>query len=175
MYSKFIICITFFFVIYYIFRGTSIVKVPFEVHVAKETNELIVIFSGSDRKVRFDIPKSEITFTGSSVIINNTADKQKYKVYRYTPLPQDNKSFIPTVTAEEDDAHLQRKEVLDRISNTLLTNSSHFDNIMALWHYSIVDGIKIYNEFAWMLQKHPRTGLTSFGIPQQEEKKEKRK
>jgi hypothetical protein len=143
--------------------------------VVKETNELIVIFSESDRKVRFDIPKSEITFTGSSVIINNTADKQKYKVYRDTPLPQDNKSLIPTVTAEEDDAHLQRKEVLDRISNTLLTNFSHFDNIMALWQYSIVDGIKIYNEFAWMLQKQPRTGLTSFGIPQQEEKKRKKR
>ena len=77
--------------------------------MAKETNELIVVFSESD-KVRFDIPKSEITFTGSSVIINNTADKQKYKVYRYTPLPQDNKSLILTVTAEEDDAHLQRKK-----------------------------------------------------------------
>jgi hypothetical protein len=142
--------------------------------VAKETNELIVVFSESD-KVRFDIPKSEITFTGSSVIINNTADIQKYKVYRDTPLPQDNKSLILTVTAEEDDAHLQRKEVLDRISNTLLTNFSHFDNIMALCQYSIVDGIKIYNEFAWMLQKQLRTGLTSFGIPQQEEKKRKKR
>ena len=66
-------------------------------HVAKETNELIVVFSESDRKVRFDIPKSEITFTGSSVVMNNnTADIQKYKVYRDTPLPQDNKSMIPT-------------------------------------------------------------------------------
>jgi hypothetical protein len=56
-------------------------------HVAKETNELIVVFSESDRKVRFDIPKSEIAFTGSSVVMNNTADIQKYKVYRDTPLP----------------------------------------------------------------------------------------
>ena len=74
-------------------------------HVAKETNELIIVFSESDRKVRFDIPKSEITFTGSSVIINNTADIQKYKVYRDTPFSQDNKSLIPTVTAQGDDAH----------------------------------------------------------------------
>ncbi|HZD82597.1 MAG TPA: hypothetical protein VE076_06945 [Nitrososphaeraceae archaeon] len=74
-------------------------------HVAKETNELIIVFSESDRKVRFDIPKSEITFTGSSVIINNTADIQKYKVYRDTPLSQDNKSLIPTVTAQGDYAH----------------------------------------------------------------------
>jgi hypothetical protein len=73
--------------------------------VAKETNELIVVFSESDRKVRFDIPKSEITFTGSSVLINNTADIQKYKVYRDTPLPQDNKSVKPTATAQEDDVH----------------------------------------------------------------------
>jgi len=70
-------------------------------HVAKETNELIMIFSESDRKVRFDVPKSEITFTGSSVVIDNTKDIQKYKVYRDTPLPQDNNDLIPTVTAQE--------------------------------------------------------------------------
>jgi hypothetical protein len=74
-------------------------------HVAKETNELIVVFSESDRKVRFDIPKPEIAFTGSSVLINNTADIQKYKVYRDTPLPQGNKNLIPTATAQEDDVH----------------------------------------------------------------------
>jgi hypothetical protein len=74
-------------------------------HVAKETNELIVVFSESDRKVRFDIPKSEITFTGSSVVMNNTVDIQKYKVYRDIPLPQDNKSLIPTATAQEEDVH----------------------------------------------------------------------
>ena len=70
-------------------------------HVAKETNELIIVFSESDRKVRFDVPKSEITFTGSSVVIDNTKDIQKYKVYRDTPLPQDNNDLIPTVTAQE--------------------------------------------------------------------------
>ena len=75
-------------------------------HVAKETNELIVVFSESDRKVRFDIPKSEITFTGSSVVMNNnTADIQKYKVYRDTPLPQDNKSMIPTAAAQKEDVN----------------------------------------------------------------------
>jgi hypothetical protein len=74
-------------------------------HVAKETNELIVVFSESDRKVRFDIPKPEIAFTGSSVLINNTADIQKYKVYRDTPLPQGNKNLIPTATAQADDVH----------------------------------------------------------------------
>ena len=70
-------------------------------YVAKETNELIIVFSESDRKVRFDVPKSEITFTGSSVVIDNTKDIQKYKVYRDTPLPQDNNDLIPTVTAQE--------------------------------------------------------------------------
>ncbi len=75
-------------------------------HVAKETNELIVVFSESDRKVRFDIPKSEITFTGSSVVMNNnTADIQKYKVYRDTPLPQDNKSMTPTAAAQKEDVN----------------------------------------------------------------------
>jgi hypothetical protein len=75
-------------------------------HVVKETNELIVVFSESDRKVRFDIPKSEITFTGSSVVMNNTADIQKYKVYRDTPLPQDNKSLMPpTAAAQGEDVH----------------------------------------------------------------------
>jgi hypothetical protein len=37
--------------------------------------------------------------TGSSVVMNNTADIQKYKVYRDTPLPQDNKGLKPTATA----------------------------------------------------------------------------
>ena len=85
--------------------------------------------------------------------------------------------MIPTVTAQGDDAHLQRKEVLDRISNTLLTNFSHFDNIMALWQYSIVDGIKIYNEFAMDAAKIAENWFDVFWNPaaRRKEKKEKRK
>ena len=38
--------------------------------VAKETEEVIVVFSDTDSSVRFDIPKSEISTAGASVIAN---------------------------------------------------------------------------------------------------------
>ena len=40
-------------------------------YVAKETDNIIVVFSESDKKVRYDIPKSEIALAGGSVIIQN--------------------------------------------------------------------------------------------------------
>jgi hypothetical protein len=36
--------------------------------VAKETEEVIVVFSDTDSSIRFDIPKSEISVAGASVI-----------------------------------------------------------------------------------------------------------
>ena len=40
-------------------------------YVAKETDDIVVVFSESDKKVRYDIPKSEIALAGGSVIIQN--------------------------------------------------------------------------------------------------------
>jgi hypothetical protein len=39
------------------------------------------------------------------IVRRRGADIQKYKVYRDTPLPDDNKSLKPTVTAQEKDVH----------------------------------------------------------------------
>src|SRR6476469_182018 len=58
-------------------------------YIVKETDELIVVLSDSDPKSRFDIPKSEIAVTGSSVVISNTTDLSQYNVKRDTPLPSD--------------------------------------------------------------------------------------
>jgi hypothetical protein len=58
-------------------------------YVAKETDNMIVVFSESDKKVRYDIPKSEIAVAGSSVIIqNNHSVLSRYKVKRSAPFPE---------------------------------------------------------------------------------------
>lgn len=64
-------------------------------HVAKETDDTIVVFSDSD-DLRFDVPKSKIGMAGGSVIINESLDQ--YKVDRTAPLPE-SKSLRPS--AEE--------------------------------------------------------------------------
>jgi hypothetical protein len=67
-------------------------------YVAKETEDLVVVFSEFDKRLRFDVPKSEITVTGNSVIIEGTETLQKYTAKRDSPLPQ-GKSLRPS--AEE--------------------------------------------------------------------------
>jgi hypothetical protein len=62
-------------------------------YVIKETDELIVVFSESDSKSRFDIPKSQIAISGATVVVNNTGDILQYKVNRNVPLPQYNKGL----------------------------------------------------------------------------------
>ena len=57
-------------------------------YVAQETDELIVVFSESNRNLRFDIPKSIISVAGNSVIIDSNEILSKYKVKRDDPLPQ---------------------------------------------------------------------------------------
>src|SRR5438094_10454368 len=57
-------------------------------YVAKETEDLIVVFSEFDKRLRFDVPKSEITVAGNSVIIEGTGTLQKYTAKRDAPLPQ---------------------------------------------------------------------------------------
>jgi len=65
-------------------------------YVAKETDDLIVVFSESDKKVRFDVPKSEIAVAGGSVIIQNSQSVlSRYKIKRSAPFPE-GKGSSPT-------------------------------------------------------------------------------
>ena len=56
--------------------------------VAKETEDVIVVFSDSDSSTRFDIPKSEITLAGSSIVANEDL-LFRYRKSRDAPLPPD--------------------------------------------------------------------------------------
>ena len=56
--------------------------------VAKETDEVIVVFSDTDSSVRFDIPKSEISTAGASVIANEDL-LFRYRTDRDAPMPED--------------------------------------------------------------------------------------
>jgi hypothetical protein len=67
-------------------------------YVAKDTEDLIVVFSEFDGKLRFDIPKSIISVSGNSVIIDNKEALSKYTFKRDDPLPQ-GKNLRPS--AEE--------------------------------------------------------------------------
>ena len=55
--------------------------------VAKETDEVIVVFSDTDSSVRFDIPKSEISTAGASVIANEDL-LFRYRTHRDAPMPE---------------------------------------------------------------------------------------
>src|SRR5216684_5298885 len=67
-------------------------------YVAKDTEDLIVVFSEFDGNLRFDIPKSIISVSGNSVIIDSKETLSKYKFKRDDPLPQ-GKNLRPS--AEE--------------------------------------------------------------------------
>jgi hypothetical protein len=55
--------------------------------VAKETDEIIVVFSDTDSSIRFDIPKSEISTAGASVIANEDL-LFRYRTHRDAPMPE---------------------------------------------------------------------------------------
>ncbi|HEX2556778.1 MAG TPA: hypothetical protein VHK86_00515, partial [Nitrososphaera sp.] len=55
-------------------------------YVAKETEDLIVVFSDTDSSLRFDIPKSEIALEGGSVLVNEDL-LFRYRMRRDDPLP----------------------------------------------------------------------------------------
>jgi hypothetical protein len=57
-------------------------------HVAKETDDVIVVFSDTDSSIRFDIPKSEISMTGASVMVNEDL-LFRYRTHRDAPMPPD--------------------------------------------------------------------------------------
>ena len=55
--------------------------------VAKETDEVIVVFSDTDSSIRFDIPKSEISTAGASVIASEDL-LFRYRAHRDAPMPE---------------------------------------------------------------------------------------
>jgi hypothetical protein len=57
-------------------------------YVAKDTEQMIVVFSEFNGNLRFDIPKSIISVAGNSVIIDSSETLSKYKVKREDPFPQ---------------------------------------------------------------------------------------
>jgi hypothetical protein len=56
--------------------------------VAKETDDVIVVFSDTDSSTRFDIPKSEISTAGGSVIANEDL-LFRYRTRSDAPMPED--------------------------------------------------------------------------------------
>lgn len=67
-----------------LFNKTVVVNGQAIGHVAKETDDLIVIFGDSNNS-RFDVPKSKIGVAGGSVIVNEAVDQ--YAVDKDAPLP----------------------------------------------------------------------------------------
>src|SRR5919199_3426764 len=78
-----------------LFNKTVIVNEQAIGRVAKETDDVIVVFSDSGN-LRFDIPKSKITRSGGSVVVGEPLEQ--YAVDRDVPMPED-KSLRPS--AEE--------------------------------------------------------------------------
>src|SRR5215467_12806725 len=65
-------------------------------YVAKEVHDLIVVFSESNKDLRFDIPKSEIAVDGSSVIIRNSQSVlSRYKVKKDAAFPERSGLKLP--------------------------------------------------------------------------------
>jgi hypothetical protein len=71
-----------------LFNKTVIVNEQAIGRVAKETNDVIVVFSDTDSSIRFDIPKSEISMAGGSVIANEDL-LFRYRARRDAPMPED--------------------------------------------------------------------------------------
>src|ERR671911_756999 len=71
-----------------LFNKTVIVNEQAIGRVAKETEEIIVVFSDTDSSIRFDIPKSEISVAGASVIANEDL-LFRYRTQKDAPMPED--------------------------------------------------------------------------------------
>src|SRR5918995_5223098 len=82
--------------------------------VAKETEEIIVVFSDTDSSIRFDIPKSEISVAGASVIANEDL-LFRYRTHRDAPMPED-RSLRPS--AEEIRAAAAEQLEIEKESTT---------------------------------------------------------
>ncbi|HYX72647.1 MAG TPA: hypothetical protein VE732_07745, partial [Nitrososphaera sp.] len=70
-----------------LFNKTVIVNEQAMGRVAKETDDVIVVFSDTDSSIRFDIPKSEISTAGASVIANEDL-LFRYRTHRDAPMPE---------------------------------------------------------------------------------------
>jgi gas vesicle protein len=71
-----------------LFKKTVLVNEHPIGHVAKETDDLIVVFSDTDTSIRFDIPKSEIVLAGGSVVANQDL-LFRYRKQRDEAMPPD--------------------------------------------------------------------------------------
>src|SRR5919202_1267628 len=71
-----------------LFNKTVIVNEQAIGRVAKETDDVIVVFSDTDSSIRFDIPKSEISTAGASVIANEDL-LFRSRTRRDAPMPED--------------------------------------------------------------------------------------
>jgi hypothetical protein len=91
-----------------LFKKTVMVNGQIVGHVAKETDDLIVVFSEDDSSTRFDIPKSEITLSGNSVLANEDL-LFRYRTRRNAPMPRD-KSMRPTADQIRQAAARQKQE-----------------------------------------------------------------
>jgi hypothetical protein len=102
-------------------------------YVAKETDDIIVVFSESDKKVRYDIPKSEIAVARSSVIIQNSHSVlSRYKVKRSAPFPEGKSSRSVAGEQEMDvqapdglkEAQPEKDRGMEKIKTTSVTPPS---------------------------------------------------
>ena len=83
----------------HLFNKTFVIDNQTIGHVTKETEDVVVVFSESDKNVRYDIPKSEIVSMGGSVTIRDGSILETYSRDRDSPLPEDKTRLRPT--AEE--------------------------------------------------------------------------
>src|SRR5215212_4579054 len=70
-----------------LFNKTVIVNEQAMGRVVKETDDVIVVFSDTDSSIRFDIPKSEISTAGASVIAHEDL-LFRYRTHRDAPMPE---------------------------------------------------------------------------------------
>ena len=96
-------------------------------YVAKDTEQLIVVFSEFIGNLRFDIPKSIISVAGNSVIIDSSETLSKYKVKREDPFPQGKSS------AEEISGTLTRVSEPERLEIEI--NNQRPERLESRKHY----------------------------------------
>src|SRR5918912_4456311 len=97
-----------------LFNKTVIVNEQAMGRVAKETDDVIVVFSDTDSSIRFDIPKSEISVAGASVIANEDL-LFRYRTDKDAPMPED----IPLrASAQEIQAAASEQLEIEKKSTT---------------------------------------------------------
>jgi hypothetical protein len=86
----------------YFNKGVMALDVPDIGHVVRETDDKLIIFG--EGKNRYDIPKSEIQFTGRNVLIGlnlqTIVKRFKYQVDRNMPLPTTGESVAELINEQ---------------------------------------------------------------------------